>query len=117
MIQNDLEYKYFSVVRAIALENIGRQKVYWNSDDLAKRINKPGLEDARALLRIFEKELKDHNSKLDADESRIRNLNYKSSNVYKSKYFNGINLNKVFKAVDENPQAEIWEIAKQFIIY
>lgn len=114
MIQ-DLDYKKFKVMQAIAQERICRNKVYWNSEDLFKRIRKPGLDDANALLRVFEKQLQEHNSKLDADESRVRNLNYKASNVYKSKYFTGINRLKVFKAVEENPNMETWDIVKQFL--
>lgn len=111
----DLEYKQFEVIKAIALEKIARQKVYWNGSDLFDRINKKGLEDARALLRIFVQQLNDHNTNLNADESRIRNLNYMSKNVYKSKYFKGINISKVHKAVEENPEMSTWDLARQFI--
>lgn len=114
MIQ-DLDYKQFRVAQLIARERICRNKVHWNSEELFKRIQKPGLEDAAALLRVFEKQLKDHNSKLDADESRVQNLNYKAKNVYQSKYFHGINLPKVLKAVKDNPSLDHWEIAKQFL--
>ena len=111
----DLDYKQFRAVQAIAKERIFRNKVYWESNDLFNRISKPGLGDASALLRIFEKQLQEHNSKIDADISRIENLNYKTRNVLKSKYFHGINLLKVFKAVEENPNLDYWEIARQFL--
>ena len=114
-MMQDIEYKQFKVIQAIAQERICRNKVYWNSEELFNRIRKPGLDDASVILRIFEKQLKEHNTKLDADESRVRNLNYKSKNVYKSKYFIGINIEKVFKAVRENPDAEIWGIVKEII--
>lgn len=114
MIQ-DLEYKQFKVMQSIAIERVCRNKVYWDSSELFKRIRKPGLEDANALLRIFEKQIQENNSKLDGDEKRIRNLNYQSSSVYKSKYFKGINRSKVFKFVEENPNMDMWDMVRQFV--
>lgn len=111
----EIEYKKFRVMRAIAIERICRNKVYWNSEDLFSRIKKPGLEDANALLRIFVKLLQEHNSKLDADESRVKNLNYNSKNVYSSKYLQGINIRKVAEAVKNNPNGEVWEIVRELI--
>jgi hypothetical protein len=111
----ELEYKQFKVMQAIAIERICRNKVYWDSEDLFSRIKKSGLEDASVLLRVFIKLLNDHNSKLDADESRVRNLNYKSKNVYSSKYFHGINFRKVDEALKQNPDGDIWEIVRGFV--
>lgn len=110
----DLEYKKFKVMQSIAIERVCGNKVYWDSSELFKRISKPGLEDAKALLRIFEKQLQEHNSKLDGDEKRIRNLNYKSSNVYKSKYFKDIDRSKVFRYVKEHPDMDMWDIVRWF---
>ncbi len=115
MAKQDLEYKQFKVMQLIAIERVCRNKVYWDSSELFKRICKPDLEDANTLLRIFEKLIQENNSKLDGDEKRIRKLSYLSSRVYKSKYFKGINRSKVFKFVKNNPEMEIWDIAHEFI--
>ena len=71
MTTDDLDYKIYNVCKSIACANIEKERVYWNSEELFKRIDKKGLEDARALLRIFEKEISDHNSKL---KSKIEEL-------------------------------------------
>ena len=102
---DDLEYKQFKVMQEIAKQKIRIKKVYWNNEELFRKINKPGLEDENALLRIFEKQLKEYNAKLDADEKKINRLQPKKA--YNTKYFKGINL--------EQPEMKISAIAKQFV--
>ncbi|MCT4586653.1 MAG: hypothetical protein N4A71_02410 [Carboxylicivirga sp.] len=115
MNNSELDYKRFHVARYIAQSKIYNEKVYWNSDELFSRINKAGLSDAQALLRIFKKQIDEHNSKLDAMETRVKNLHYKNSNLYQSKHFKDIPIAKIDKAILENPDGDIWDIAKEFI--
>ncbi len=117
MKEADLEYKRFRVAIAIAQEKIARQRVYWTSEELKSKLNTPGLEDAKLLLKIFEKEIKAHNAKLDAADTRVRNLNYKAKNVYKSKAFQGIRLDlkKIDEVIFANPEATIWDLVERIL--
>lgn len=108
------EYKAFKVMQSIATARIGEQKVHWNSEDLFNKIRKPGLEDAAALLRAFEAQIKEHNARLDADITRIGNLDYMNRKAWESKYFHSISRVRVMKLVKEFPALESWEIARMY---
>lgn len=118
MTEHELQYRRFKVVRSIAGEQIAKKQVYFNTEELLKRLNNSGgLDDAKVLLRMFERELNVHNSKLSAKITRIDNLSYMDKNVYKSKALKGIkfDLYQIDRAIMDNPEADTWEIAKQLI--
>lgn len=101
-------------MQSIATARLSEQKVYWNSEDLYNKIRKPGLEDAAALLRAFEAQIKEHNARLEADLTRIGNLNYMNRKAWESKYFHGISSIRVTKLVAEYSALDVWEIAKLY---
>ena len=114
MTTDDLDYKIYNVCKSIACANIEKERVYWNSEELFKRIDKKGLEDARALLRIFEKEITDHNSKLKSARAKIENLNCRTTKISNVTAFRGFNLAKIKQAILDNPDKAAYEIAKEF---
>ena len=115
MTEDDLHYRKIQIAKSIAISQNNKQRVFWDSEELFKRIRKPGLEDATALLRIFEKEIKAHNAKLIAAESNILNLNYRKTEVQKSKYFRGIPFRDIELMIQAYPELSDWEIAKKFL--
>jgi predicted nucleic acid-binding Zn-ribbon protein len=115
MTTDDLDYKIYDVCKSIAKANIEKERVYWNSEELFNRINKKGLEDAKALLRIFEKEITDHNSKLKSASAKIENLSYRNTKIRNVTAFRNLNISKIKQAILDNPDKYTWEIAREFI--
>jgi len=115
MTNDDLDYKIYNVCKSIAMEKIEKERVYWNSEDLFKRLEyKTGLEDARALLRVFEKEIAEHNSKLKSARPKIENLNYRTTKISNVTAFRSFNFNKIKQAILDNPDKPTYEIAEDF---
>lgn len=114
MTNDELDYRLYNVCKYIAQANIEKERVYWNSEELFKRINKKGLEDANALLRIFEREIADHNSKLKSAKAKIENLNCRTTKISNVSAFTGFNITKIKQAVIDNPDKPTYEIAEGF---
>ena len=114
MTNEDLEYKIYNVCKSIAKANIEKERVYWNSEELFRRIDKKGLKDARTLLRVFEREIADHNTKLKSARAKIENLNYRTTKISKVTAFRSFNISKIKQAILDNPDKPTYEIAEQF---
>jgi len=117
MTINELYYRQFEVMKLIASKKNKERGVYvkFKLDAISEELRGKGMHEVEVLLAIVEKLINEHNSQINANEERIRKLEYKDyGKPFNSKYFKGIEPAGVLREIKENPDKDIYEIYELF---
>ena len=85
------EEKKFLIVKSYISDKIGSKGVHLQNncfDYYTKHLGNTG----KVLGELLTKEIKEHNSKIEASQTRLQKLKYKDLNTYKSKLMKGHNI-------------------------
>ena len=112
----DLEKKWY-IVKYYVKDHIGKKTVYIYERDLDKAVRKLG-QTGTVLVDLLKKEIKEHNSKIRAAQTRIENLEYKNHKTYQSALIKGNDV--PFRTIDamikENPEADWYDLYKRLVV-
>lgn len=115
-IMDNQEYKKFQIVKSYVKNKIGKKRAHlWKRDldQAAKNLDNTG----QVLAQLFEKHIKEHNSKIDATCTRIDNLKYKNHKTYQSSLItgNGVPFSLIDKLLKESPEKDWYDIYLQLV--
>ena len=106
----DLEKKWH-IVKYYVKNHIGKKTVHIYKRDLDRAVRKLG-QTGKVLVDLLKKEIKEHNSKIYAAQTRIENLKYKGYKTYRSALIKGNNVpfERIDAMIKENPEADWYDL-------
>lgn len=116
MTREQKEDLTFRVVISFSRRHFENRKVYYHTEEILRKLEYPGLEDAHCLLRMAIKEIEAHNSKMSAKISLLEKMRY-TPKYLQSNLFSDVSipLKKIDKLIEENPDKDYYQIFQMLL--
>ena len=111
----DIEKKWH-IVKYYVKDHIGKKTVHIYERDLDKAARNLG-QTGKVLVDLLKKEIKEHNSKIYAAQTRIENLKYKDHKTYESALIkrNNVPFERIDAMIKKNPEADWYDLYKRLV--